>query len=113
MITFLGGLMAREYIIYTDESIKSGTYYGNFYGGALLRSSDFDSVNAHLRGVAFASGLTGEIKWQSDRPDGQPRRQLDTKRAFEKFGFQAQTSLEQGLRQTIDWYETTFMARGA
>ena len=55
----------------------------------------------------------GEIRWQSDKPDGQPRRQLDTSRAFEKFGFRAQTSLEQGLRQTIDWYETTFMARGA
>ncbi|MDX6557702.1 MAG: GDP-L-fucose synthase [Blastocatellia bacterium] len=55
----------------------------------------------------------GEIRWQSDKPDGQPRRQLDTSRAFEKFGFRSQTSLEQGLRQTIDWYETTFMARGA
>ncbi|MDX6403310.1 MAG: GDP-L-fucose synthase [Blastocatellia bacterium] len=55
----------------------------------------------------------GEIRWQSDKPDGQPRRQLDTSRAFGKFGFRAQTSLEQGLRQTIDWYETTFMARGA
>ncbi|MDX6528158.1 MAG: GDP-L-fucose synthase [Blastocatellia bacterium] len=55
----------------------------------------------------------GEITWQSDKPDGQPRRQLDTSRAFEKFGFRAQTSLEQGLRQTIDWYEMTFMARGA
>jgi GDP-L-fucose synthase len=63
--------------------------------------------------IARLSGFEGEIKWQLDKPDGQPRRQLDTQRAFEKFGFQAQTSLEQGLRQTIDWYETTFMPRGA
>jgi GDP-L-fucose synthase len=63
--------------------------------------------------IARLAGFAGEIRWQSNKPDGQPRRQLDTRRAFEKFGFQAQTSLEQGLRQTIDWYETTFMARGA
>ena len=63
--------------------------------------------------IARLTGFEGEIRWESDKPDGQPRRQLDTRRAFERFGFQAQTSLEQGLRQTIDWYETTFMARGA
>ena len=63
--------------------------------------------------IVSLTGFEGGIKWQSDKPDGQPRRQLDTRRAFEKFGFQAQTSLAEGLRQTIDWYETTFMARGA
>jgi GDP-L-fucose synthase len=63
--------------------------------------------------IARLTGFEGEIRWQTDKPNGQPRRQLDTLRAFEKFGFQAQTPLEQGLRQTIDWYETTFMARGA
>jgi len=60
--------------------------------------------------IARLTGFEGEIRWQSDKPDGQPRRQLDTRRAFEKFGFQARTSLEQGLRQTIDWYETSFKA---
>jgi GDP-L-fucose synthase len=63
--------------------------------------------------IARLTGFEGQIRWQSDKPDGQPRRQLDTRRAFERFGFQAQMSLEQGLRQTIDWYETTSMARGA
>ncbi|HVR38731.1 MAG TPA: hypothetical protein VMU84_06520, partial [Thermoanaerobaculia bacterium] len=56
--------MSREYIIYTDESIKSGPLYGNFYGGALLRSNDIDRVNAELRDIATAAHLTGEIKWQ-------------------------------------------------
>jgi len=55
--------------------------------------------------IARLTGYQGEIKWQSDKPDGQPRRQLDTTRAFDKFGFRAQTSLEDGLRKTIDWYE--------
>lgn len=63
--------------------------------------------------IARLTGFEGEIRWQSNRPDGQPRRQLDTRRAFEKFGFQAQTSLEEGLRKTIDWYETAFADRGA
>ena len=47
----------------------------------------------------------GEIRWQPSRPDGQPRRRLDVSRAQEKFGFTARTSLEDGLRRTIDWYE--------
>jgi len=49
--------------------------------------------------------FSGEIRWQSDKPDGQPRRQLDTSRAFDRFGFRAQTSLEEGLARTINWYE--------
>ena len=47
----------------------------------------------------------GEIRWRTDKPDGQPRRSLDVTRAFEKFGFRAKTSLEEGLRRTIEWYE--------
>ena len=63
--------------------------------------------------IARLAGFEGEIRWQSEKPDGQPRRQLDTTRAFERLGFRAATSLEEGLRQTIDWYETAFMPRGA
>lgn len=49
----------------------------------------------------------GEVRWQHDKPDGQPRRRLDVSRAFEKFGFQAQMPLEEGLRRTVEWYETS------
>jgi GDP-L-fucose synthase len=55
--------------------------------------------------VARLTRYEGEIRWQPLRPDGQPRRCLDTEKAAEKFGFRAQTSLEDGLRKTIDWYE--------
>jgi nucleoside-diphosphate-sugar epimerase len=55
--------------------------------------------------IAKLTGFRGEIRWQASKPDGQPRRRLDVTRAFEKFGFRAQTSLEDGLRRTIDWYE--------
>ena len=63
--------------------------------------------------IVRLTGFEGEISWRSEKPNGQPRRWLDTTRAFERFGFRAQTSLEEGLRRTIDWYETAFMARGA
>jgi GDP-L-fucose synthase len=46
----------------------------------------------------------GEIVWLTDKPNGQPRRCLDTQKAQEYFGFTAQTSIEQGLKNTIDWY---------
>ncbi len=47
----------------------------------------------------------GEVRWQTAKPDGQPRRWLDTTRAFERFGFSAGTTLEDGLQETIGWYE--------
>ncbi len=49
-------------------------------------------------------GFEGEIIWETDKPNGQPRRCLDTTKAREKFGFIAQTYLRQGLKATIDWY---------
>jgi GDP-L-fucose synthase len=55
----------------------------------------------------------GEVKWQADKPDGQPRRCLDTSRALHKFGFAASTDLEEGLKKTIDWYELMSMAKAA
>ena len=58
--------------------------------------------------IAKLSNFDGEIRWQSDKPDGQPRRKLDVSRAIEKFGFRAQTSLEDGLRRTIEWYESNY-----
>jgi GDP-L-fucose synthase len=46
----------------------------------------------------------GEIVWETDKPNGQPRRCLDTQRAKERFGFVAQVGFEAGLRNTIAWY---------
>jgi GDP-L-fucose synthase len=49
-------------------------------------------------------GFEGEIRWDPDKPDGQPRRCLDTSRAERLFGFRARTGFEDGLKRTIDWY---------
>ena len=54
--------------------------------------------------IAEQMGYEGEIIYDSSKPDGQPRRCLDTSRAKERLGFVAQTSLEEGLKQTIQWF---------
>ena len=54
--------------------------------------------------IASLTGFKGGIRWDSLKPDGQPRRCLDIQRAKERFGFEAKISLEEGLRKTIDWY---------
>jgi GDP-L-fucose synthase len=55
--------------------------------------------------IVRLTGFRGDVRWDSSKPDGQPRRALDTSRAQREFGFEAQTSFELGLRNTIDWYE--------
>ena len=55
--------------------------------------------------IVELTGFKGRIQWDPSKPDGQPRRCLDTSRAREYFGFQAQTPFDEGLRATIDWYE--------
>ena len=54
--------------------------------------------------IVEVTGFTGEVRWDPTKPDGQPRRALDTSRARERFGFEANTSFESGLRQTVAWY---------
>ena len=49
----------------------------------------------------------GKIIWNTTKPDGQPRRMLDTSRAYEEFGFKSKTDFREGLKKTIDWYNTT------
>ena len=55
--------------------------------------------------VARLARFDGEIVWDSSKPDGQPRRCLDVSRAWNAIGFRARTTLEEGLRKTIEWYE--------
>jgi len=54
--------------------------------------------------IAKFTGYVGDFRWDSSKPDGQPRRCLDISRAEKELGFKAQVKLEDGLRQTIDWY---------
>ena len=49
-------------------------------------------------------GFKGKIRWDSSKPDGQPRRRLDTTRADRGFGFKAKMDFEEGMKKTIEWY---------
>jgi GDP-L-fucose synthase len=57
--------------------------------------------------VAELTGYHGEISWDTSRPNGQPRRKLDTSRAEALFGFRAQVALRQGIERTVAWYRSS------
>ena len=109
------GRASREFLYVEDCAegiIKAAAQYDegdpvNLGSGREITIKDLVEMIARL------TRFEGQIRWQTEKPDGQPRRQIDTTRAFERFGFRAQTSLEEGLRRTVDWYETAFMALGA
>ncbi len=61
--------------------------------------------------IARLAGFKGRIIWDKTKPDGQPRRCLDTSRAEKEFGFKAQTKFEEGLRKTIEWYRGSIISK--
>jgi GDP-L-fucose synthase len=58
--------------------------------------------------IAHLTGFTGKMLWDPSKPDGQPRRLLDTKKAELEFGFRAKTNFSEGLKRTIDWYKRVY-----
>ena len=68
----------------------------------------FEISIADLAGlIAKLTRYAGRVVWDASRPDGQPRRCLDVTRAEKEFGFRASTPFEEGLKETIAWYETS------
>jgi len=55
--------------------------------------------------ITKLTGFKGRVTWDTSKPDGQPRRCLDTSKAYKEFDFRAKTSFEEGLKKTIDWYK--------
>jgi GDP-L-fucose synthase len=58
--------------------------------------------------IAQLVGYDGKIVWDTSKPDGQPRRCLDTSKAKKEFGFEARTDFKEGLKKTIEWYTKTY-----
>lgn len=63
------------------------------------------SIKNLLEKIADMTGFEGEIRWDTTKPNGQPRRALDTTRAQSEFNFYAKTDFDEGLHRTIDWYQ--------
>jgi GDP-L-fucose synthase len=63
------------------------------------------SIRELAEKIRVLTGFSGDIIWDSSKPDGQPRRSLDTSRAEREFGFRARISFDKGLRETIEWYQ--------
>lgn len=57
--------------------------------------------------IVRLTGFTGRVEWDTSKPDGQPRRCLDTRRAQQLLGWKAQVGFEEGLKRTIDWYRSS------
>jgi len=70
------------------------------------------SIKELVKLIVKLTGFKGQIIWDTSKPDGQPRRMLDTTKAFTEFGFKATTSFEQGLKQTIEWYREFRISKG-
>jgi len=70
------------------------------------------SIRELVELIVEFTGFKGQITWDKTKPDGQPRRMLDTSRAEREFGFRAQTPFEEGIQKTIDWYRKWRISKG-
>lgn len=106
MVCWGTGSATREFLYVTDcaraIALATERYDGdepvNLGSGMEISIRDLSTTIAH------ACGFQGRIVWDSSKPDGQPRRCLDTTRAAEYFGFKAQVPFAQGLKETVEWY---------
>ena len=100
------GSPTREFLYVEDaaEGIALATQYYNRSEPVNLGSSFEISIKDLTELIARLTGFEGRVRWDTSKPNGQPRRKLDTTRAKEYFGFSAKTNFEDGLRKTIDWY---------
>lgn len=64
------------------------------------------SIQDLVETIGDVTGFQGDIEWDTSKPDGQPRRKLDTSRACKQFSWEATTEFREGLEQTVAWYES-------
>lgn len=108
------GKATREFL-YVEDAVEGIVLATQFYNEAdpiNIGSSQEISIQELVELITQLTGFKGEIVWDASLPDGQPRRKLEVSKAKKLFGFSAQTSLETGLRRTIDWYEASLKSKG-
>jgi GDP-L-fucose synthase len=100
------GRASREFL-YVEDAARGIALAAESYDGPepVNLGAGFEILIRDLVAlITRLMGFGGEVRWDPGKPDGQPRRSLDTSRAERLFGFRATTGFEQGLRRTIDWY---------
>jgi GDP-L-fucose synthase len=100
------GSASREFLYVDDcaDAIVSATQTFDGAEPVNVGSGSEITIRDLTELIARLTGFEGELRWDPSKPDGQPRRKLDTTRAEERFGFESSTSLEDGLTQTIAWF---------
>ncbi|HEX5633319.1 MAG TPA: NAD-dependent epimerase/dehydratase family protein, partial [Gemmatimonadales bacterium] len=109
------GSASREFL-YVDDAAEGIVLAAERYDGpepVNLGVGAEITIRELVTLIARLTRFEGELRWDTSKPDGQPRRALDTRRARERFGFSAGTSFEDGLRRTIEWYEGQRAQAGA
>ncbi len=103
------GSPTREFLFVRDaaEGIVLGAERYNGREPVNLGSGFEIPIKDLIQLIARLTHFDGEIVWDTSKPNGQPRRALDTSRAAEYFGWRAKTSFEEGLRETIEWFQAT------
>jgi GDP-L-fucose synthase len=116
LVVWGDGSATREFL-HVDDAAEGIVAAAERYDGEQpvnLGSGEEIPISELVRLIAELCGFGGRIVWDTSKPNGQPRRKLDTTRAEREFGWRAGTSLRDGLRQTIGWYESlSTAARGA
>jgi GDP-L-fucose synthase len=101
------GKVSREFIYAADaaEGILLATEFYNSSEPVNIGAGFEITIKKLSEKIAKLTGFSGEIRWDSSKPDGQPRRCLDVSKAKKYFGFEAKTPFDEGLKATIDWYK--------
>lgn len=100
------GTPTREFIYVKDaaEGIALAAAHYDSPEPVNIGSGNEISIAELARTIARLVGYTGALTWDTSKPNGQPRRNVDVSRAERAFGFKARTPFEDGLRETVDWY---------
>jgi GDP-L-fucose synthase len=107
------GKVSREFLYVEDaaEAFALATEKYNKGQPVNLGSGNEITISALAELIAKLVGFKGRILWDTRKPDGQPRRCLDTVRALREFGFKSSTTLEEGLEKTITWYKSKYVGQ--
>jgi GDP-L-fucose synthase len=106
------GSPTREFL-YVDDCAEAILLATERYDGpdpVNLGTGSEISIRELAETIAELTGFEGELVWDTSKPNGQPRRRLDTERAERLFGFRAATPLREGLERTIAWYQESARA---